>query len=75
MSNLRELFTKTPPHRAVIGICELVVTSRTWICRIGGKQWDGDAADFTQARIRAAQCMRDNIAPIALIVAAVAVEL
>lgn len=62
--SLRDLFTKTPPHRAVIGIAELLVFKNTWICRIGGKQWDGPAADYAQARIRAAQCLRDNIAPI-----------
>lgn len=50
-------------RRHVNGIFELVVTSKTWICRIGGKQWDGEATSEIQAMQRAFQCAADQIRP------------
>jgi hypothetical protein len=43
-------------RRAQFGIVELLAGPATWVCRIGGHQWDGEANDELDAMRKGAAC-------------------
>jgi hypothetical protein len=64
MSILDTLFTNKPGdlfHVAKIGICELLISPRSWICRIGLRQWYGNAEGLEHAKKLAIKCMGDQL--------------
>ena len=48
-------------RRAQFGIVELLASAQTWVCRIGGHQWDGEASDELDAMRKAAQCCAQHM--------------
>ena len=64
MSTLDTLFKTSPGdlfHVAKIEIVELLVSDRSWICRIGHRQWDGNAEGLEHAKKLALKCMADKL--------------
>lgn len=48
-------------RRAQFGIVELLASSATWICRIGGQQWDGVANNELDAMRKGAACCAQHM--------------
>jgi hypothetical protein len=64
MSILETIFTTKPGdlfHVAKIEIVELLVSDKSWICRIGHRQWDGNAEGLEHAKKLALKCMADKL--------------
>lgn len=64
MSTIDTLFTSNPSdlfHVAKIEIVELLISDKSWICRIGHRQWDGNAEGLEHAKKLALKCMADKL--------------
>lgn len=61
---IADYFTKPPAtihHVAKIGNLEMLASPVEWICRIGGRQWNGPAPDLATAMLRGFQCAAEQL--------------